>query len=46
MVVTFPLPGWVAVRVNKITKERAKKTDARVQEATEGTFCAAPEKAD
>ncbi|EJD52269.1 P-loop containing nucleoside triphosphate hydrolase protein, partial [Auricularia subglabra TFB-10046 SS5] len=35
MFVTFPLPGWVATQVNKITKERAKKTDARVQEVTE-----------
>ncbi|KZV91533.1 P-loop containing nucleoside triphosphate hydrolase protein [Exidia glandulosa HHB12029] len=35
MVVTFPLPGWVASQVNRITKERAKKTDARVQEVTE-----------
>lgn len=36
MIVTFPLPGWVASQVNKITKERAKKTDARVQEVSEG----------
>ncbi|KAH7108534.1 hypothetical protein BKA62DRAFT_682512 [Auriculariales sp. MPI-PUGE-AT-0066] len=35
MVVTFPIPGWVATKVNAISKERAKRTDARVQEVTE-----------
>jgi len=37
MAITFPLPGWVATKVNAIAKERAKKTDARVQEVTEST---------
>ncbi|KAH7097252.1 hypothetical protein BKA62DRAFT_751274 [Auriculariales sp. MPI-PUGE-AT-0066] len=35
MIVTFPIPSWVATKVNAITKERAKRTDARVQEVTE-----------
>ncbi|KZV91873.1 hypothetical protein EXIGLDRAFT_675729 [Exidia glandulosa HHB12029] len=35
MVVTFPIPGFVAAKVNQTAKERAKKTDARVQQVTE-----------
>ncbi|EJD51854.1 hypothetical protein AURDEDRAFT_82731 [Auricularia subglabra TFB-10046 SS5] len=35
MIVTFPLPGWIASKVEVISKARMKKTDARVQQVTE-----------
>ncbi|KZV91547.1 P-loop containing nucleoside triphosphate hydrolase protein [Exidia glandulosa HHB12029] len=35
MIATFPLPGWIASKVQKISTERMKKTDARIQHVTE-----------
>ncbi|EJD51853.1 ATP-binding cassette transporter [Auricularia subglabra TFB-10046 SS5] len=35
MILTFPLPGWIAAKVNTISNERMKKTDARIQHVTE-----------
>ncbi|KZV98610.1 P-loop containing nucleoside triphosphate hydrolase protein [Exidia glandulosa HHB12029] len=35
MIATFPLPGWIASKVNTISQERMKKTDARIQYVTE-----------
>ncbi|KAF8477848.1 hypothetical protein JB92DRAFT_2801159 [Gautieria morchelliformis] len=35
MVVSIPLPGYVAKRLNSVQTERMKKTDARVQSVTE-----------
>lgn len=35
MVLLFPLPGWVASKVQTIQVEKMKKTDIRVQSVTE-----------
>jgi len=35
MAITFPAPGLIAAKINTITNERMKKTDARVQQVTE-----------
>ncbi|KZV76920.1 multidrug resistance-associated ABC transporter [Peniophora sp. CONT] len=35
MVVCFPLPGWIASKMQAIQKTAMKKTDARVQNVTE-----------
>ncbi|KAH7100034.1 ATP-binding cassette transporter [Auriculariales sp. MPI-PUGE-AT-0066] len=37
MVMTFPLPGWFAAKLNTISTEQMKKTDARIQLVTEVT---------
>lgn len=42
MILTFPLPGWIASKVNTISQERMKKTDARIQHVTEGALVAGP----
>ncbi|KAI9434174.1 hypothetical protein H4582DRAFT_2177883 [Lactarius indigo] len=41
MVALFPIPGIVAGKIQKVQKEAAKRTDARVQAATEamGILC-------
>ncbi|KAH7073426.1 hypothetical protein BKA62DRAFT_734051, partial [Auriculariales sp. MPI-PUGE-AT-0066] len=35
MIATFPAPGWIASKVNTVSNERMKKTDARIQNVTE-----------
>ena len=35
MVLLFPLPGWVASKIQTIQVEKMKKTDIRVQSVTE-----------
>jgi len=35
IILTFPATGWIAARMNTVSKERMKKTDARVQNVTE-----------
>ncbi|KZV96966.1 P-loop containing nucleoside triphosphate hydrolase protein [Exidia glandulosa HHB12029] len=35
MVACFPLPGWIAAKLNFITTEQMKRTDARVQQVSE-----------
>lgn len=38
MILTFPVPGWIASKVHTISKERMKKTDARIQQVTESAL--------
>jgi hypothetical protein len=37
MILLFPIPGYFAQRIQAVQVERMKKTDARVQMATEST---------
>ena len=42
MAITFPAPGLIAAKINTITNERMKKTDARVQQVTESASAELP----
>lgn len=35
MVLLFPLPGWIASKIQTIQAEKMRKTDIRVQSVTE-----------
>ncbi|KAH7101269.1 ATP-binding cassette transporter [Auriculariales sp. MPI-PUGE-AT-0066] len=37
MLLLFPFPGWLAAKLNSISKEQMKRTDARIQLITEVT---------
>lgn len=36
MILLFPIPGYVAQKVQQVQESRLKRTDARVQTVTEG----------
>jgi hypothetical protein len=38
LIITIPLPGYVAAKLREVQKTTLKKTDARVQSVTESMF--------